>query len=362
LRGHRRDPRAESVVAALARRELRPAVARLAEVPDHAGLRLITCGGAFDEETGDHQSNIIVSASLATVGWTWHARLPCRIGHYRRSPPQAKRRRGRLMSGSPTPLPRRRRPRTPIRTLLAAAHNRLQSGCSGPGEGWAEGPFAGTRSALPGSRCSRHPRRAVERLPGSSGRLGWGPRITPSQCAKGPQLNRHQSSPATYHEISAQAQVPPRERTCAAPVPRSARPATSRAHIKQDRDGAPGTSQVVAAPVDGVPVGRRIGPACSPRRGAHCCLRASAPSPEDGGPKAERRVSRKADQVVVATLSAATAYLISMLIRPLVLVARMRVDVRMDPESAYHGLPGHEERYVLRPPDSRVEGPSPATP
>jgi hypothetical protein len=50
--------------------------------------------------------------------------------------------------------------------------------------------------------------------------------------------------------------------------------------------------------------------------------------------------------VVVATLSAATAYLISVLIRPLVLVARMRINVRMDPESAYHGLLGHEERYV----------------
>ena len=35
---------------------------------DHAGLRLITCGGAFDEDTGDYQSNIIVFASPATVG------------------------------------------------------------------------------------------------------------------------------------------------------------------------------------------------------------------------------------------------------------------------------------------------------
>ncbi|WP_347059666.1 class F sortase [Blastococcus sp. HT6-30] len=35
---------------------------------DHAGLRLITCGGAFDEDTGDYQSNIIVYASLTTVG------------------------------------------------------------------------------------------------------------------------------------------------------------------------------------------------------------------------------------------------------------------------------------------------------
>ena len=35
---------------------------------DHAGLRLITCGGAFDEDTGDYLDNIIVFASLATVG------------------------------------------------------------------------------------------------------------------------------------------------------------------------------------------------------------------------------------------------------------------------------------------------------
>ncbi|MGK5112807.1 class F sortase [Geodermatophilus sp. CPCC 205506] len=35
---------------------------------DHAGLRLITCGGAFDEDTGDYRDNIIVFASLATVG------------------------------------------------------------------------------------------------------------------------------------------------------------------------------------------------------------------------------------------------------------------------------------------------------
>ncbi len=59
-------------------------------------------------------------------------------------------------------------------------------------------------------------------------------------------------------------------------------------------------------------------------------------------PEARRRT--KVDEVVVATLSAATAYLLSILIRPLVLVARMRVHVRMDPESAYHGLLGHEER------------------
>jgi len=31
---------------------------------------LITCGGAFDEDTGDYQSNVIVFASLATVSQT----------------------------------------------------------------------------------------------------------------------------------------------------------------------------------------------------------------------------------------------------------------------------------------------------
>jgi sortase (surface protein transpeptidase) len=40
---------------------------------DHAGLRLITCGGAFDEDSGDYRDNIIVFASivfasLAAVG------------------------------------------------------------------------------------------------------------------------------------------------------------------------------------------------------------------------------------------------------------------------------------------------------
>jgi sortase (surface protein transpeptidase) len=34
---------------------------------DHAGLRLITCGGAFDKETGEYLDNIIAFASLATV-------------------------------------------------------------------------------------------------------------------------------------------------------------------------------------------------------------------------------------------------------------------------------------------------------
>jgi hypothetical protein len=31
---------------------------------DHAGLRLITCGGAFDRETGDYVDNVIVFAHL----------------------------------------------------------------------------------------------------------------------------------------------------------------------------------------------------------------------------------------------------------------------------------------------------------
>jgi sortase family protein len=31
---------------------------------DHAGLRLITCGGAFDEDTGDYADNVIVFAHL----------------------------------------------------------------------------------------------------------------------------------------------------------------------------------------------------------------------------------------------------------------------------------------------------------
>ena len=31
---------------------------------DHAGLRLITCGGSFDEETGDYGDNVVVFAAL----------------------------------------------------------------------------------------------------------------------------------------------------------------------------------------------------------------------------------------------------------------------------------------------------------
>ena len=34
---------------------------------DHAGLRLITCGGTFDEDTGDYTDNVVVFASLITT-------------------------------------------------------------------------------------------------------------------------------------------------------------------------------------------------------------------------------------------------------------------------------------------------------
>lgn len=34
---------------------------------DHAGLRLITCGGAFDADTGDYLDNVVVFASLVSV-------------------------------------------------------------------------------------------------------------------------------------------------------------------------------------------------------------------------------------------------------------------------------------------------------
>ncbi len=34
---------------------------------DTAGLRLITCGGSFDEDTGDYRQNVIVFASLAAT-------------------------------------------------------------------------------------------------------------------------------------------------------------------------------------------------------------------------------------------------------------------------------------------------------
>lgn len=32
---------------------------------DHAGLRLVTCGGAFDQQTGHYTNNVIVYARLA---------------------------------------------------------------------------------------------------------------------------------------------------------------------------------------------------------------------------------------------------------------------------------------------------------
>jgi sortase (surface protein transpeptidase) len=34
---------------------------------DHAGLRLITCGGSFDEDTGDYAGNVIVFARLVAT-------------------------------------------------------------------------------------------------------------------------------------------------------------------------------------------------------------------------------------------------------------------------------------------------------
>jgi sortase (surface protein transpeptidase) len=34
---------------------------------DHSGLRLITCGGAFDDDSGDYQANVIVFGSLLSV-------------------------------------------------------------------------------------------------------------------------------------------------------------------------------------------------------------------------------------------------------------------------------------------------------
>ena len=143
--------------------------------------------------------------------------------------------------------------------------------------------------------------------------------------------------------------------TAASDVPASERPAPENV-VQTDalwwrlRGDLFGPAEVIARP-----------PWAAPRQftataGLSCCLGASARSPIPS------QAETKVEEVVVATLPAATAHLISMLIRPLVLVARMRVHVRMDPESAYHGLLGHEGRYVLRPPVSRVECPSPATP
>ena len=47
---------------------------------DHAGLRLITCGGAFDEDAGDYQDNIIVFASFAAAGCPSRTSPPFRPG------------------------------------------------------------------------------------------------------------------------------------------------------------------------------------------------------------------------------------------------------------------------------------------
>jgi hypothetical protein len=57
----------------------------------------------------------------------------------------------------------------PIHTLLAASHNRLRSGCSGPGGRVGRRPIPQGRTAP----FRRHPRPAVERSPGPSGRLAW---------------------------------------------------------------------------------------------------------------------------------------------------------------------------------------------
>jgi hypothetical protein len=37
---------------------------------DHAGLRILTCGGAFDDSTGHYLDNIVVFATLMTPGTT----------------------------------------------------------------------------------------------------------------------------------------------------------------------------------------------------------------------------------------------------------------------------------------------------
>ena len=36
---------------------------------EHAGLRLVTCGGVFNRETGSHDDNIVVFAELIEPGW-----------------------------------------------------------------------------------------------------------------------------------------------------------------------------------------------------------------------------------------------------------------------------------------------------
>lgn len=33
---------------------------------DHAGLRLVTCGGPYDSDTGEYRDNVIAYASLAS--------------------------------------------------------------------------------------------------------------------------------------------------------------------------------------------------------------------------------------------------------------------------------------------------------
>ncbi len=51
-------------------------------------------------------------------------------------------------------------------TVLAASHNRLRPAAAGRGKGGPKAHPAGTRSALPATRCSRHPRPAWERSDG----------------------------------------------------------------------------------------------------------------------------------------------------------------------------------------------------
>src|SRR4051794_26959107 len=54
---------------------------------------------------------------------------------------------------------------TPIHILLAALITGFHPAVAGRGKGGPQAHPAGTRSALPATRCSRPPRPAVERLP-----------------------------------------------------------------------------------------------------------------------------------------------------------------------------------------------------
>jgi hypothetical protein len=35
---------------------------------DHAGLRLITCGGDFDDDSGSYEDNVVVFATFTGIG------------------------------------------------------------------------------------------------------------------------------------------------------------------------------------------------------------------------------------------------------------------------------------------------------